>query len=85
MKYKIIGQTRDDAAGEAFDKGAKLLGLGYPGGPLIDKLAQKGDPDRYQFPRAMLKDNPFDFSYSGLKTSLLVFLQKLTPEEKENI
>ncbi len=83
LKYKIIGQTRDDAAGEAFDKGAKLLGLGYPGGPLIDKLAQKGDPDRYQFPRAMLKDNPFDFSYSGLKTSLLVFLQKLTPEEKE--
>ncbi len=83
LKYKIIGQTRDDAVGEAFDKGAKLLGLGYPGGPLIDKLAQKGDPDRYQFPRAMLKDNPFDFSYSGLKTSLLVFLQKLTPEEKE--
>ncbi len=83
LRYTIIGQTRDDAVGEAFDKGAKLLGLGYPGGPLIDKLAQHGDADYYPFPRAMLKDKPFDFSYSGLKTALLVFLQKLTEQEKQ--
>ncbi|WP_456442505.1 tRNA (adenosine(37)-N6)-threonylcarbamoyltransferase complex transferase subunit TsaD [Caldithrix abyssi] len=83
LKYRIIGQTRDDAVGEAFDKGAKLLGLGYPGGPLIDRLAREGDDSYYRFPRAMLKDNPFDFSYSGLKTALLVFLQKLSKAEKE--
>ena len=83
LKYRIIGQTRDDAVGEAFDKGAKLLGLGYPGGPLIDKLAAEGDASYHRFPRAMLKDNPFDFSYSGLKTALLVFLQKLSVEEKQ--
>ena len=75
LKYKIIGKTRDDAVGEAFDKGAKLLGLGYPGGPLIDKLAKKGNSDFHKFPRAFLKDSPFDFSYSGLKTSLLVYLE----------
>ncbi len=84
LKYRILGQTRDDAVGEAFDKGAKLLGLGYPGGPLIDKLAKDGDPDFYRFPRAMLKGNPYDFSYSGLKTALLVFLQKMSEKEKEN-
>ncbi len=83
LKYRIVGQTRDDAVGEAFDKGAKLLGLGYPGGPLIDRLAREGDPNYYTFPRAMLKDNPFDFSYSGLKTALLVFLQKLSEKEKK--
>ena len=74
LNYQIIGKTRDDAVGEAFDKGAKLLGLGYPGGPLIDKLAKSGNDDFHQFPRAYLKDSVFDFSYSGLKTSLLVFL-----------
>jgi len=74
LKYQIIGKTRDDAVGEAFDKGAKLLGLGYPGGPLIDKLAQSGDDEFHRFPRAFLKDSAFDFSYSGLKTSLLVYL-----------
>jgi N6-L-threonylcarbamoyladenine synthase len=74
LHYQIVGKTRDDAVGEAFDKGAKLLGLGYPGGPLIDKLAQFGDSAFHQFPRAFLKDSLYDFSYSGLKTSLLVYL-----------
>jgi N6-L-threonylcarbamoyladenine synthase len=74
LNYKIIGKTRDDAVGEAFDKGAKLLGLGYPGGPLIDKLAQAGDDQFHKFPRAFLKGSNYDFSYSGLKTSLLVYL-----------
>lgn len=74
LNYQIVGKTRDDAVGEAFDKGAKLLGLGYPGGPLIDELAQSGDSEFHQFPRAFLKDSAFDFSYSGLKTSLLVYL-----------
>jgi N6-L-threonylcarbamoyladenine synthase len=75
LTYEIIGKTRDDAVGEAFDKGAKLLGLGYPGGPLIDKLAQNGDPRFHMFPRAYLKQETYDFSYSGLKTSLLVYTQ----------
>jgi N6-L-threonylcarbamoyladenine synthase len=70
----IIGQTRDDAAGEAFDKAAKIMGLPYPGGPLIDKYAQLGDPKRFSFPVANIPD--FDYSFSGLKTSLLYFLQK---------
>ncbi|RLD14401.1 tRNA (adenosine(37)-N6)-threonylcarbamoyltransferase complex transferase subunit TsaD [candidate division KSB1 bacterium] len=83
LKYRIIGKTRDDAVGEAFDKGAKLLGLGYPGGPMIDKLAQKGNPDFVKFPRAMLKKTPFDFSYSGLKTALLVYLKSISEQEKE--
>ncbi len=83
LKYRIIGKTRDDAVGEAFDKGAKLLGLGYPGGPMIDKLAQKGDPDFVKFPRAMLKKTPYDFSYSGLKTALLVYLKSINEQEKE--
>jgi N6-L-threonylcarbamoyladenine synthase len=74
LNYQIVGKTRDDAVGEAFDKGAKLLGLGYPGGPLIDRLAQSGDSEFHQFPRAFLKDSAIDFSYSGLKTSLLVYL-----------
>lgn len=73
LTYEIIGKTRDDAVGEAFDKGAKVLGLGYPGGPLIDELARKGKIDFHQFPRAFLKNNSYEFSYSGLKTSLLVY------------
>ena len=75
LKYKILGKTRDDAVGEAFDKGAKMLGLPYPGGPEIDNLAQGGDPYYYKFPRAWLNDDPLDFSYSGLKTALLTFLK----------
>jgi N6-L-threonylcarbamoyladenine synthase len=72
--FRLLGQTRDDAAGEAFDKAAKLLNLGYPGGVVIDKLAKSGNPQAIAFPRAM-KDSP-DFSFSGLKTSLLVMLKK---------
>jgi len=73
-EFKLLGQTRDDAAGEAFDKAAKLLNLGYPGGVVIDKLAKQGDPRAVAFPRPM-KDSP-DFSFSGLKTSLLTMLKK---------
>jgi N6-L-threonylcarbamoyladenine synthase len=73
--YEIIGSTRDDAVGEAFDKAAKMLGLGYPGGPEIDRLSQKGNPDFVRFPRATLNKTPFDFSYSGLKTALLTYIQ----------
>jgi N6-L-threonylcarbamoyladenine synthase len=72
--FQLIGQTRDDAAGEAFDKAAKLLNLGYPGGVVIDKIAKGGNPKAVAFPRAM-KDSP-DFSFSGLKTSLLTMLKK---------
>jgi len=72
-KMKVIGETIDDAAGEAFDKSAKLLGLPYPGGPLIDKYAQQGDPKRFKFPEPQLPG--LDFSFSGLKTSILYFLQ----------
>jgi len=74
QSFSILGQTRDDAAGEAFDKAAKMLNLGYPGGVVIDKLAKSGNPKAFAFPRAM-KDSP-DFSFSGLKTSLLVMLKK---------
>lgn len=69
-KYKIIGETRDDAAGEAFDKSAKLMGLPYPGGPQISKLAQDGDREAFELPRPMLHDASFDFSFSGLKTAV---------------
>jgi N6-L-threonylcarbamoyladenine synthase len=75
LSYRILGKTRDDAVGEAFDKAAKLLGLGYPGGPLIDQLGKDGNPEFHRFPRAFLKGNNYDFSYSGLKTSLLVYCQ----------
>lgn len=68
--YELLGQTIDDAAGEAFDKGARLLGLGYPGGPAIQKASEGGNPDAFAFPRSQLGDS-FDFSFSGLKTSLL--------------
>jgi N6-L-threonylcarbamoyladenine synthase len=78
-KYKRIGQTRDDAAGEAFDKVAKLLGLGYPGGPIIDELSKKGDPKAIRFPRASLGKDSFDFSFSGLKTAVVNYV-KAHPE-----
>ena len=76
LNYRILGKTRDDAVGEAFDKGAKMLGLSYPGGPLVDKLSSQGNPDFYHFPRAYLKGDNNDFSYSGLKTALLVYIEK---------
>ena len=75
-KYSVLGQTQDDAAGEAFDKVAKMLGLDYPGGPLIDKLAQEGDDKFHKFPVASLKNNIYDFSFSGIKTSVLYYLKK---------
>src|SRR5262249_15525356 len=68
--YAGLGRTRDDAVGEAFDKAAKLLGLGYPGGPIIDRLAREGDPSAIRFPRATLKRGRFSFSFSGFKTAL---------------
>lgn len=74
--YSLMGQTMDDAAGEAFDKVAKILGLGYPGGVVIDRLAKEGNPERYRFPRPMLKKNRFDFSFSGLKTALRTHVEK---------
>jgi len=80
--YKLLGQTLDDAAGEAFDKGAKLLDLDYPGGPAIAKLAQSGQPDVYKFPRPMIKTkNNLDFSFSGLKTALLYKIRELNKEQ----
>lgn len=74
--YEILGSTRDDAAGEAFDKAAKLLGLGYPGGPVIDRLADEGDPTAVAFPRAMLDRNNLEFSFSGLKTAVAVYVDQ---------
>lgn len=75
-RYTAIGSTRDDAAGEAFDKIAKLLGLGYPGGIHIDRLAKEGNPQAIAFPRSMLRDENFDFSFSGLKTAVRIYVQK---------
>jgi N6-L-threonylcarbamoyladenine synthase len=75
--YDVIGQTLDDAAGEAFDKGARLLGLGYPGGPAIESAAREGDPDAFEFPRAMRGDPGLDFSFSGVKTALLYTVRDL--------
>jgi N6-L-threonylcarbamoyladenine synthase len=73
--YEIVGETRDDAAGEAFDKVAKMLGLGYPGGPRIDKLAKQGNPKAIDFPRSFLDEDRFGFSFSGIKTSVLYYLR----------
>jgi N6-L-threonylcarbamoyladenine synthase len=78
LDMEVIGETLDDAVGEAFDKGAKMLGLGYPGGPRIDKLAAQGNRDAFAFPISEIPG--FNFSFSGIKTSLLYFLQKQTPE-----
>ncbi len=82
-KYRLLGATSDDAAGEAFDKIAKLLGLPYPGGVEIDRLAQQGDPYRYQFPKAFLEKGNLNFSFSGLKTSVRYFLEKENFTEQE--
>lgn len=73
-EYEIIGRTRDDAAGEAFDKVARAIGLGYPGGPKIDKLSKEGNPEAVHFPRAKIEDNAYDFSFSGLKSAVLNYL-----------
>ncbi len=76
FEYEILGETIDDAAGEAFDKVAKMLGIGYPGGPMIDKLAASGDPKAVDFPRPFLGEDSYDFSFSGLKTSVLYYLRR---------
>lgn len=83
LKMKVIGSTIDDAAGEAFDKAAKLLGFPYPGGPLIDKHSKTGDPARFTFSKPSIQN--YDYSFSGLKTSILYFLQKETKEDPEFI
>jgi N6-L-threonylcarbamoyladenine synthase len=83
-EYQVLGRTIDDAAGEAFDKFAKMIGLGFPGGAKVDRLAKQGDPKAYAFPRPFLEDARLDFSFSGLKTAGLRVLQKMTPEEIES-
>ena len=82
-EFEILGRTRDDAAGEAFDKVARAIGLGYPGGPKVDKLAKEGNPDAIFFPRAHVDEAPYDFSFSGLKSAVLNYLNKakMTGEE----
>lgn len=77
LSTELLGRTRDDAAGEAFDKVAKMLGLEYPGGPVIGRLAMSGDPCAFSYPRARLRDAPFDFSFSGLKTAVLTSVKRL--------
>lgn len=82
-KFEIIGRTRDDAAGEAFDKVARAVGLGYPGGPKVDKAAKEGNTHAMEFPRAKVADSPYDFSFSGLKSAVLNYINhaKMTGEE----
>lgn len=82
-QYRIMGETVDDAVGEAFDKTAKVLGLGYPGGAVLAKLAEKGDPDRFQFPRPMLDRPGLDFSFSGLKTYALRVSEQHAPLDEQ--
>ena len=81
--FEVLGQTLDDAAGEALDKGARLLGLGYPGGPAIERAARDGDPGSFDFPVAMARDPGLDFSFSGLKTALLYAIRELSATEVE--
>jgi N6-L-threonylcarbamoyladenine synthase len=76
-EYRLLGRTRDDAAGEAFDKVAKFLGLGYPGGPALEREALGGDPEAISFPRAVFSDGNLDFSFSGLKTAVVHYLKGL--------
>ncbi|HHT87697.1 MAG TPA: tRNA (adenosine(37)-N6)-threonylcarbamoyltransferase complex transferase subunit TsaD [Clostridiales bacterium] len=82
-EFKIIGKTRDDAAGEAFDKVARAIGLGYPGGPKIDKLSREGNPNAIMFPRAHIEGAPYDFSFSGLKSAVLNYLNSLEMKREE--
>ena len=83
LDMELVGSTIDDAAGEAFDKAAKLMGLGYPGGPVVDKLARQGDPKRFRFPKPDIEH--YDFSFSGLKTSFLYFLKRNLKEDPDFI
>ena len=82
-EYEIVGRTRDDAAGEAFDKVARAIGLGYPGGPKIDKIAKEGNPDAIVFPRAHVDDAPYDFSFSGIKSAVLNYINSANMQGKE--
>lgn len=82
-EYEIVGKTRDDAAGEAFDKVARAIGLGYPGGPKIDKLAKEGNPDALEFPRAHVDDAPYDFSFSGIKSAVLNYINSANMHGEE--
>ena len=83
--YELLGETRDDASGEAFDKVSKLLGLGYPGGPEIQKAAKKGNPSSFSFPRPMIQDKSFDMSFSGLKTAVLYATKEVDKTDKKII
>lgn len=82
-EYELLGQTKDDAAGEVFDKIAKVLDLGYPGGPITEKLAKEGEPSSIKFPRPLLNDKSYDFSFSGLKTAVIYYLRELKEENKD--
>ena len=88
-EYKILGRTRDDAAGEAFDKTARILGLGYPGGAKVEAMAKNGNKEALRFPRVNFEDNPFDFSFSGVKTSVINYIhskeQKQEKYSKEDV
>lgn len=84
-RYRLLGSTRDDAAGEAFDKVAKMLGLPYPGGPEVEKMARSGDAGRFDFPRSMLHSGDFAFSFSGLKTSVRYLLPELGPDDLADV
>lgn len=81
--FEVLGRTRDDAAGEAFDKIARVLGLGYPGGPLIDKLAREGNPEAIDFPRVKMDKNSLDFSFSGVKTAVINYIHKAEQRGEE--
>ncbi|HWY12417.1 MAG TPA: tRNA (adenosine(37)-N6)-threonylcarbamoyltransferase complex transferase subunit TsaD, partial [Bacteroidia bacterium] len=83
LRFELLGETQDDAVGEAFDKAAKVLGLPYPGGPLIDKYAQKGNPDKFSFPRSKVPN--LDYSFSGIKTAFLYFIQNGLKEDPKFI
>ena len=85
IEYELVGRTRDDAAGEAFDKVARALGLSYPGGPLIDKLSKEGNGEAIDFPRVYLDHNSYDFSFSGLKTAVLNYLNQANQKGEEII
>ena len=85
FKNELLGETMDDAAGEAFDKVAKMLGIGYPGGPLVDEYAEKGNSKAVQFPRPYLEDGSHQFSFSGLKTSVLYYLRKVGFDKTANV
>ena len=82
-EYEIIGRTRDDAAGEAFDKVARAVGLGYPGGPKVDKLAKEGNPDAIAFPRAHVDGSEYDFSFSGIKSAVLNYINSCEMKGEE--